>query len=93
MVTSVLKLKQKNIKMNERIKLLAELSKTPKTMMVDGVLQSVVTIDAERFAELIVRECVKVMYDNAIKRKVPPDINQTPTHYAVAVLEHFGVEE
>jgi hypothetical protein len=47
----------------------------------------------EKFAELIVRECVTVMYDDAIKRKVPPDINQTPTHYAVAVLEHFGVEE
>jgi hypothetical protein len=47
----------------------------------------------ENFAELIVRECVRVMYDNAIKRNVPPDINQTPTHYAVAVLEHFGVEE
>jgi hypothetical protein len=47
----------------------------------------------ERFAELIVRECVKVMYDNAIERKVPPDINQTPTHYAIAVLEHFGVGE
>ena len=45
-----------------------------------------------KFAELIVRECVKVMYDNAIERQVPPDINQTPTHYAVAVLEHFGVE-
>ena len=47
----------------------------------------------EKFARLIVRECVKVMYDNAIERKVPPDINQTPTHYAIAVLEHFGVEE
>ena len=46
----------------------------------------------EKFARLIVRECVKVMYDNAIERKVPPDINQTPTHYAIAVLEHFGVE-
>ena len=46
-----------------------------------------------RFAELIVRECVRVMYDNAIERNVPPDINQTPTHYAVAVLEHFGVTE
>ena len=45
-----------------------------------------------KFAELIVRECVKVMYDNAIERKVPPDINQTPTHYAIAVLEHFGVK-
>ena len=47
----------------------------------------------KEFAKLIVRECVKVMYDNAIERKVPPDINQTPTHYAIAVLEHFGVEE
>ena len=46
-----------------------------------------------KFAELIVRECVRVMYDNAIERNVPPDINQTPTHYAVAVLEHFGVDE
>ena len=45
------------------------------------------------FAQLIVQECVRVMYDNAIERNVPPDINQTPTHYAVAVLEHFGVEE
>lgn len=49
--------------------------------------------DIEKFAELIIRECVKVMYDNAIERKVPPDINQTPTHYAIAVLDHFGVEE
>jgi hypothetical protein len=49
--------------------------------------------DPKKFAELIVRECVTVMYDDAIERKVPPDINQTPTHYAVAVLEHFGVEE
>ena len=47
----------------------------------------------EKFAELIVRECVTVMYDDAIERKVPPDINQTPTHYAVAVLKHFGVSE
>jgi len=48
--------------------------------------------DKEKFAELIVRECVKVMYDNAIERKVPPDIDKTPTHYAKAILEHFGVE-
>ena len=46
-----------------------------------------------KFGELIVRECVKVMYDNAIERKVPPNINQTPTHYAIAVLEHFGVKK
>jgi len=51
-----------------------------------------ITIEQRKFAELIVRECVTVMYDSAIKRKVPPDLNQTPTYYAVAVLEHFGVE-
>lgn len=45
-----------------------------------------------KFAQLIVRECVAVMYDNAIERKVPPDIDRTPTHYAVAILEHFGVD-
>jgi hypothetical protein len=49
--------------MKERIKQLAELSKTPKTMMVDGVLQSVVTIDAERFAELILEDVMSICED------------------------------
>ena len=63
--------------MNERIKLLAELSKTPKTMMVDGVLQSVVTIDAERFAELIVQECLEACSRaNEIRHFVPPTQEQ-----------------
>ena len=63
--------------MNERIKQLAELSKTPKTMMVDGVLQSVVTIDAERFAELIVAECLEACSRaNDIKHFVPPTQEQ-----------------
>jgi hypothetical protein len=47
----------------------------------------------ERFAELIVRECVKVMYDNAIERKVGLDIDKRPTYYAAAILEHFGAKE
>lgn len=81
--------------MNERIKLLAELSKTPKTMMVDGVLQSVVTIDAERFAELIVQECVGVVenlspgytdYRNQIEDAFRGDC-------VGKIREHFGVEE
>lgn len=60
---------------------------------IDGVLiDGHLHFDHKKFARLIVRECVKVMYDNAIERKVPPDANQTPTHYAIAVLEHFGVE-
>jgi hypothetical protein len=67
--------------MNERIKQLAELSKTPKTMMVDGVLQSVITIDAERFAGLIVRECADVAAEHEAL-----DIYEE-------IREHFGVEE
>jgi hypothetical protein len=46
----------------------------------------------DRYTELIVRECVKVMYDNAIERKVGLDIDKRPTYYAAAILEHFGVE-
>ena len=77
--------------MNERLR---ELEKQCWSHYIDGVLiDGHLHFDVQKFAELIVRECVKVMYDNAIKRKVPPDINQTPTHYAIAVLEHFGVEK
>ena len=47
----------------------------------------------EKFAELIVRECVKVMYDNAIERKVGLEIDKRPTYYAAAILEHFGAKE
>ena len=81
--------------MNERIKQLAELSRMPKTMMVDGVLQSVVTIDAERFAELIVRECVGVVenlspgyndYRNQIEDTFRGDC-------VGKIREHFGVKE
>lgn len=81
--------------MNERIKQLAELSRMPKTMMVDGVLQSVVTIDAERFAELIVRECVGVV------ENLSPGYNDYRNQIEDAfrgdcvgkIREHFGVKE
>jgi len=45
------------------------------------------------FAQSIARECVKVMYDNAIERKVGLEIDKRPTYYAAAILEHFGVEK
>lgn len=77
--------------MNERIR---ELSLQASDSIPDDVsAEHAMYLFQKKFAELIVRECVKVMYDNAIERKVPPDINQTPTHYAIAVLEHFGVQE
>ena len=81
--------------MNEKISTLAKQA-NEMARALEPDLREVVRynrIRDEKFAELIVRECVTVMYDNAIERRVPPDINQTPTHYAIAVLEHFGVEE
>jgi hypothetical protein len=94
--------------MNERIKLLAELSKTPKTMMVDGVLQSVVTIDAERFAKLIVRECARlnrlqsyelmgvitdVEEGDGFDDVCLNTVKRVAEHLANDLKEHFGVEE
>ena len=67
-------------------------SKTPDKIWEDGHI-AWTTLFNEKLAELIVQECVRVMYDDAIERQVPPDINQTPIHYAVAVLEHFGIKE
>ena len=80
--------------MNERIRELAEQADPEHwhKRWYSGINPRVMDPEIKKFAELIVRECVKVMYDNAIERKVPPDINQTPTHYAIAVLEHFGVD-
>ncbi len=76
--------------MNERIKTLAEIAKTkvPPGLLVERWIECY----NQEFAKLIVHECVSVMYDNAIERKVPPDIEKTPTQYAIAILEHFGVE-
>lgn len=80
--------------MNERIWELAKkagINLTPAQF--SGVLEDEVDeFTLEDFAKLLIRECVEVMYDNAIERKVPPDINQVPTYYAIAVLEHFGVD-
>lgn len=46
--------------MNERIKQFAELSKQYKTILVDGKMQSVLLIDPERFADMIIQECLNI---------------------------------
>jgi hypothetical protein len=43
--------------MNSKIKQFAELSKVYKTILVDGQMQSVLLIDPEKFAQMIVEEC------------------------------------
>jgi hypothetical protein len=74
--------------MNPRIQELAEQAKA--NMPAGLVVERWIELYNQEFARLIVRECVKVMYDNAIDRQVPPDIERTPTYYAAAILEHFG---
>jgi hypothetical protein len=70
--------------MNTKIKQFAELSKVYKTILVDGQMQSVLLIDPERFAQMIVKECI--------------DINREELSFvAFNVLldryhEHFGIE-
>ena len=86
--------------MNERIDNLrldagiSRLKDDPRLVVIDregNVIDPLIGL--EKFAELIVRECVKVMYDNAIERKVGLDIDKRPTYYAAAILEHFGAKE
>jgi hypothetical protein len=68
---------------NDRIKLLAELSKRHKTILVDGLMQSVLLIDPEKFAELIVNECCQMMID--METKYPANLTVRE------IKKHFGV--
>ena len=74
--------------MNERIKQLAEqASSTHKQNL--GVYQFY-TDELEKFAELIVRECIDIAQDRANFPGFPPnDVN----HIIDEIREHFGVEE
>ena len=47
----------------------------------------------KRLIDETVKECIRVMYDDAINRKVPPDIDKLPTRYATAILEHFKIKD
>ena len=68
--------------MNERIQeLMVELKKTVSTHRGDAVLIGYDEI--EKFAELIVQECVNVLHDNELWNR----------HISHALKEHFGVEE
>ena len=66
--------------MNSTIKQFAELSKSYKTILVDGQMQSVLLIDPERFAEMIVKECIEIA-DTA-----------EPYKSGDLIKKHFGIE-
>ena len=76
------------IKMNERIKLLAEQAEINRfaynqaTMMNERVQE----FDKEKFAELIVRECMNVVAESR-------EVRQTAYYYRNRIAKHFGVEE
>jgi hypothetical protein len=71
--------------MNERIKQFAELSKSYKTMIVDGQMQSVLQIDPERFAGMIIQECVDLM-------DTLNEAYDAPSTAGKFIKTHFGIE-
>ena len=48
------------------------------------------TVDLEKFAELIVKECIRVPYDMWDKAELNADVAVKIEHW---IKEHFGVEE
>ena len=66
--------------MNPKVKLFAELSKSYKTILVDGQMQSVLLIDPEKFAKMIIEECAKRSEELG-----QPEFGQ-------GLLKHFGIE-
>ena len=80
--------------MNERIKLLAEQSGGEFWQRIesDGVLnkEAYITFDPpqslEKFAELIVRECMNTIAESR-------EVRQTAYYYRNRIAKHFGDEE
>ena len=69
--------------MNERIKLLAEHAGYKDLPTVRLAFQG---FDKEKFAELIVKECMIVLAESR-------EVRQTAYYYRNKIAEHFGVNE
>ena len=92
MVISVLKLKQKNIKMNERIRELVRESNLDVYGL--GKERHKWEYTVEKFAELIVAESLEACSRaNEIRHFVPPTQEQVVLSCMREIKEHFGVEE
>ena len=74
--------------MNERIKELIEQATITEYGVDNGFDR--VTFDKEKFAELIVKECIRVPYDMWDKAELNADVAVKIEHW---IKEHFGVEE
>ena len=69
--------------MNERIRLLAEQAGFKSAGELFGQSIPEYAVPLEKFAELIVQECVNVLHDNELWNR----------HISHALNEHFGVEQ
>jgi hypothetical protein len=70
--------------MNERIRVLAEQATTWEGM-VDGYY-----FDKEKFAELIVRECIDIIAPYSVRMSRP---GEEYLHPIQEIKQHFGVDE
>ncbi len=77
--------------MNERIRELRRRATLVETYTShDGSVHEGKSVDLEKFAELIVRECAQV----CLAQRDPANLNYKPSvKFAEAVKQHFGVEE
>jgi hypothetical protein len=80
--------------MNERIQKLYDqadkFAKENRTQTISGPGNNYFELFNEKFAELIVRECIDIAQDRAAFDGFPPnDVN----HIISEIKEHFGVEE
>jgi hypothetical protein len=79
--------------MNERIKQFSELSKSYKTILVDGQMQSVLLIDPDRFAEMIVKECLSFCeYQGDRFDEYDSGMTERARIIRESIQEHFGVK-
>jgi hypothetical protein len=78
--------------MNERIKELIKQSTNPDYDSDDGPMNE---LNVEKFAELIVRECLKTCTDveNEALQNQEYKAGSAATLIKVLIKEHFGVEE
>jgi hypothetical protein len=79
--------------MNERIRELAEQAKCHAdyyAMLSDGIEQEIFTT---KFAQLIVRECSKVIRHGGYRRGAFGNEDLRPSEIATMIEEHFEVEE
>ena len=78
--------------MNDRIKQIAELSKAYKTILVDGQMQSVLLIDPERFAKMVVEDCLDLLEAAAAPLHDGSEAQAFILATSLGILDHFDIE-